>query len=1065
MKTLNIYQVGELLTLEFDQTIDNIKNVYVKNEFDEVSFEQTEIKNKFVINLFEILNVFDKYDRETIFFLLEKTDGITQSIQKVNVKKYDYEIYNFETVVNEEATLTPYLTKNGVLQFTKKPQLPLSTYFARRHIDKVTINNKRAFIKGKFSLQNSTLKEAKLLITSRLSENVIEVPLNTTVFNVYKSLNSISYDFEVDIINDLKQFLLNDFDSEDIIDLFLEIKVQEFRESIDVKLGNPRILVERLSKGEISIEQNDKIKTAVPYFTMKGRNLSFRINEYDIEDYNAYKKLMHDYPTLIKNAFNKNKIWIVGEKSYKAQDNGYHFFKYMRTQHPNEEVYYVIDKDSEERKNVEPFGNVIYFKSKEHFELMVKADIICSTHHTELLFPSHEANYIKKIRAKRIFLQHGVLGTKNLTQINGKQLKDFNVDMFITSSPREKQIVNRDLLFDDYQIKSTGLSRFDELFKDNVTQKNQILIIPTWRDWITNINSLLESDYLQYYNDLLNNPEWEQITNKQNIDIIFCLHPNMQAFVDLFNIPDYITVIRQGEVDVQLLIKESKLMITDYSSVAFDFSFLEKPVIYYPFDRDRFIGELPSHLDLDEELPGRIYDEAEDVIAATKEYIDNNFVNEASIIKKANNFIEHKDTDNSKRIYQAAKDFKRKNKIKDILKYDILSQHIFMRFRKNKRYFDAMSYMNKFLVKFAKIDEKLIVIESNLGKQVTDSPKMIYDQIKQLDKGYKIVWVTNKIYPFDDENVITVKRLSPDYYRYLSIAKYWINNQNFPYYIKKKKQTIFIQTWHGTPLKKMLNDVDEFKGRDEGYIDRINESVSKWDYLVSPSPYATECFKSAFRFNKEMLEVGYPRNDIFYQDEKLIEEQRKTIKRKLSIPKDKKVILYAPTFRDDEVSAAKKHLINLKLDLHQMKERLGDEYVLLLRPHIIISNKIIIDKSLEDFIYNVADYEEISDLYLISDICITDYSSVMFDFANTRKPLLFFTYDLDHYKDNLRGFYMNFEDEAPGPLLKDNETLIDSIKNIETINKSYQEKYDKFYDKFCSFEKGNAAKRIVEKLF
>ena len=373
--------------------------------------------------------------------------------------------------------------------------------------------------------------------------------------------------------------------------------------------------------------------------------------------------------------------------------------------------------------------------------------------------------------------------------------------------------------------------------------------------------------------------------------------------------------------------------------------------------------------------------------------------------------------------------------------------------------------MNKFFVKFPKIEEKLIVIESNLGKQVTDSPKMIYDQIKQLDKGYKIVWVTNKIYPFDDENVITVKRLSPDYYRYLSIAKYWINNQNFPYYIKKKKQTVFIQTWHGTPLKKMLNDVDEFKGRDEGYIDRINESVSKWDYLVSPSPYATECFKSAFRFNKEMLEVGYPRNDIFYQDEKLIEEQRKTIKRKLSIPKDKKVILYAPTFRDDEVSAAKKHLINLKLDLHQMKERLGDEYVLLLRPHIIISNKIIIDKSLEDFIYNVADYEEISDLYLISDICITDYSSVMFDFANTRKPLLFFTYDLDHYKDNLRGFYMNFEDEAPGPLLKDNETLIDSIKNIETINKSYQEKYDKFYDKFCSFEKGNAAKRIVEKLF
>ncbi|PTI68477.1 CDP-glycerol glycerophosphotransferase family protein, partial [Mammaliicoccus vitulinus] len=167
----------------------------------------------------------------------------------------------------------------------------------------------------------------------------------------------------------------------------------------------------------------------------------------------------------------------------------------------------------------------------------------------------------------------------------------------------------------------------------------------------------------------------------------------------------------------------------------------------------------------------------------------------------------------------------------------------------------------------------------------------------------------------------------------------------------------------------------------------------------------------------------------------------------------------------DEVSSAKKHLINLKLNLHQMKEKLGEEYVLLLRPHIIISNKIIIDKSLEDFIYNVASYEDISDLYLISDICITDYSSVMFDYANTKKPLLFFTYDLEHYKDNLRGFYMNFEDEAPGPLLKDNDSLIEAIQSIEEVNENYKNKYKDFYEKFCSFEKGNAAKRIVEKIF
>ncbi|MCY1027620.1 hypothetical protein [Mammaliicoccus sciuri] len=184
MKILNIYQESELLIFEFDQTLDNIKNVYIKNEFDEIMVPQSNIKNKFKINLNEVLEKFSQYDRETIFILLEKSDGITQSIQKINIKKYEYYIQNFETIINDETTITPYITKNGIIQFTLKPELPISTYFARRHIDKIVINNKQAFLKGKFSIQNSTLEYAHLRITSRLSENVIEIPLEPTVFKV-----------------------------------------------------------------------------------------------------------------------------------------------------------------------------------------------------------------------------------------------------------------------------------------------------------------------------------------------------------------------------------------------------------------------------------------------------------------------------------------------------------------------------------------------------------------------------------------------------------------------------------------------------------------------------------------------------------------------------------------------------------------------------------------------------------------------------------------------------------------------------------------------------------------
>ncbi|MCH4443582.1 CDP-glycerol glycerophosphotransferase family protein [Staphylococcus haemolyticus] len=191
----------------------------------------------------------------------------------------------------------------------------------------------------------------------------------------------------------------------------------------------------------------------------------------------------------------------------------------------------------------------------------------------------------------------------------------------------------------------------------------------------------------------------------------------------------------------------------------------------------------------------------------------------------------------------------------------------------------------------------------------------------------------------------------------------------------------------------------------------------------------------------------------------------KSYKAQLGIESNKKIILYAPTFRDDEINKAKKHIINLKLDLQRLKESIGDEYILILRPHIIISNALNLSETLNDFVVDGTKYPEISDLYLITDICITDYSSVMFDFANTKKPLLFFTYDLEFYKNRLRGFYFDFEKEAPGPLIKTNDSLIEAIKNIDDIQEEYREKYKAFYNRFCTFEKGIASKTIIEKFF
>lgn len=147
-----------------------------------------------------------------------------------------------------------------------------------------------------------------------------------------------------------------------------------------------------------------------------------------------------------------------------------------------------------------------------------------------------------------------------------------------------------------------------------------------------------------------------------------------------------------------------------------------------------------------------------------------------------------------------------------------------------------------------------------------------------------------------------------------------------------------------------------------------------------------------------------------------------------------------------------------------MRKELGQEYMVLLRTHYFIADSIDVT-GMEDFVVNVSKYSDIADLYLISDICITDYSSVFFDYANLRRPILFFTYDLEKYRDVLRGFYISIEDDVPGPLLFTNEEIVDAVKNIDKIEEQYKDKYDQFYEKFCSFDDGHAAERIVERVF
>lgn len=365
------------------------------------------------------------------------------------------------------------------------------------------------------------------------------------------------------------------------------------------------------------------------------------------------------------------------------------------------------------------------------------------------------------------------------------------------------------------------------------------------------------------------------------------------------------------------------------------------------------------------------------------------------------------------------------------------------------------------------VQKNVIMFESFLGKQYSDSPRAIYEYLLENNTTYDMYWSVDRRHMkfFADKDVKPIRRFSVKWLLLMARAGYWVTNSRLPLWIPKPNHTKYLQTWHGTPLKRLAADMDEVHmpgTNTDKYKQNFLKEASKWDYLVSPNAYSTEIFKRAFQFDKQMIESGYPRNDFLLNANN--EETITKIKQSTNLPIDKKVILYAPTWRDNQFYAKGKYKFNLELDLERLKAEFGDEYIIVLRLHYLVAENLDLT-GFEGFVYDLSKHEDIRELYLIADLLITDYSSVFFDYANLKRPMLFFVYDIEDYRDNLRGFYFDFEEQAPGPLVKTTEGVITAIKEIDKngFNPSYTT--ETFYNKFCYLEDGHASARVVQEVF
>ncbi len=340
----------------------------------------------------------------------------------------------------------------------------------------------------------------------------------------------------------------------------------------------------------------------------------------------------------------------------------------------------------------------------------------------------------------------------------------------------------------------------------------------------------------------------------------------------------------------------------------------------------------------------------------------------------------------------------------------------------------------------------------------SDSPRVLYEELLRRGGDYSHVWLTAPAHASAfPPGTATAGYGTREGRAALEAADVVIANTHTDVDWCKPPDTLYLQTWHGTPLKRLHRDA---LWAPPGRHEQLSRDVARWDLLVSPNRVSTPLLRQAFRYDGELLESGYPRNDVLSAPDR--DERRAAVRRELEIPEDRTVVLYAPTWRDDEVLPEGGKAFRLALDVDEFAGRLGADHVLLLRLHHLLTARLeaIEHPSVRD----VSLYPDISRLYLAADVLVTDYSSTMFDFAITGRPMLFYTYDLEDYRSRQRGFYFELEPEAPGPLLETSTQVVDALRELPAVAERHQERYARFQDRFCHLEDGHATGRVLERL-
>lgn len=364
--------------------------------------------------------------------------------------------------------------------------------------------------------------------------------------------------------------------------------------------------------------------------------------------------------------YKPQRIWLIAERGVDAKDNGFVLFKYLRKEQPHLDVYYIISSDSLDVGKLTPYSaNVISYRSFAHYVMLWRASVLISTHVQgyfpfvglglwfRKVCPSYDAKY-------HVDIKHGI--TKD--HMSFLDYSNTRLDLIVSGIKPEYDYFLTDYRYPLEKVCLTGFCRFDQL--ENTANNRQILLMPTWREWLYKAKDFERSQYAQTYVSLLNNDRLQQVLKQYKMNLVFYPHHEVQKYIDYFKRNckrEHIIIADSAKYDVQTLLKESDLLITDYSSVYFDFAYMRKPIVYYLFDYEQYRREHYGLGWFDYFNGLGVTSMTEDeCIEQIEQTLKNKCKMQEVYAKRIEQWIPYKDYNNCRRVYMAISKLENKEK-------------------------------------------------------------------------------------------------------------------------------------------------------------------------------------------------------------------------------------------------------------------------------------------------------------------------------------------------------------------------------------------------------------------